>query len=42
MEEIDIKICLKKIKKRLKKYEENYCKAKNQHKKFLSFFLYMI
>ena len=34
MEEIDIKTCLKK--KKLKEYQTNYRKAKNQHTFFFS------
>ena len=42
MEEIDTKICLNKINKRLKEYQKHYHKEKKQHKNFLSFFLYIV
>ena len=42
MEEIDIKICLKKINKDYKNIKKFFLKQKNQHKKFLSFFLYIV
>ena len=37
MEEIDIKVCLKKLIKRLKIYQKSYFKAKNQQKKIFIF-----
>ena len=38
MEEIDIKVCLKKLIKRLKIYQKSYFKEKNQQKKIYLFF----
>ena len=37
MEEIDIKVCLKKLIKRLKIYQKSYFKEKNQQKKIFIF-----
>ena len=42
MEEIDIKICLKKINKDYKNIKKNTVKKKNLRKKLLYFFLYMV
>ena len=42
MEEIDIKICLKKINKDYKNIKKITVKKKNLRKKLLHFFLYMV